>query len=119
MLTVTKIRNANARETPYKLADGGGLTLLVKPHGARLWRFRYRFQGRENMLAVGIYPDTDLALARDNRDEARKLLARGIDPSEKRSEAKAAKGDSFEEIALVDAKAKARRGDYRQGEMDP
>ena len=99
MLTVTKIRSAKARETPYKLADGGGLTLLVKPNGAKLWRFRYRFQGRENMLAVGSYPDTDLALARDNRDEARKLLARGIDPSAKRSEAKQAKGNSFEEIA--------------------
>jgi integrase len=99
MLTAKKIRNAKARETPYKLADGGGLTLLVKPNGAKLWRFRYRFQGREKMLSVGSYPDTDLALARDNREEARKLLSRGIDPSAKRTEVKAAKGNRFEDVA--------------------
>ena len=99
MLTETKIRNAKPRERPYKLADGGGLTLLVRPNGAKLWRFRYRFHGAENMLSVGAFPDVGLALARERRDDARKLLARDVDPSAARTEAKAAQSHRFEDIA--------------------
>ncbi len=88
MLTETKIKAAKPRDKTYKLADGGGLTLLVRPNGSKLWRFRYRFHGIENMLSVGTFPHVGLALARDRRDDARKLLARGIDPSAERAEAK-------------------------------
>ena len=74
----------------YKLSDGFGLHLLVKPNGTKLWRFRYRFAGAENMLALGAYPTISLADARTKRDEARKLLANGVDPSAKRKQDKIA-----------------------------
>ncbi len=69
---------------PYKLSDGDGLHLLVQPNGSKLWRFRYRFAGRENMLTFGAFPETSLADARLKREEARKLIAAGSDPSVKR-----------------------------------
>jgi integrase len=100
MLTNTKIRSAKPREKAYKLADDRGLTLLVQPGGARWWRFRYRWQGREKMLSLGIYPDVPLADARERRDEARRLLAQGIDPSAHRKAERAALSDSFEAVAL-------------------
>ncbi len=84
MLTDKAIQAAKARSRPYKLADGEGLTLLVKPNGSKLWRFRYRYQGREKMLGFGVYPDTSAKLARDKRDKARKQLAADIDPSNTR-----------------------------------
>ncbi len=84
VLTQFSITKAKPKEKPYKLSDGGGLHLLVQPGGSRLWRFRYRFGGRENMLALGSYPEVSLATARDKRNEAKKLVAAGSDPSEKR-----------------------------------
>jgi integrase len=83
-LTQFAIVKAVAGEKPIKLSDGGGLHLLVKPGGSKLWRFRYRFCGRENMLAFGAFPTVTLAEARTKRDEARKLLADGADPAVKR-----------------------------------
>jgi len=83
-LTHTAILGASARSAPYKLSDGGGLHLLVQPSGSKLWRLRYRFGGKENMLALGSFPEISLASARTKRDEARKLIAEGIDPSAKR-----------------------------------
>jgi hypothetical protein len=84
VLTQFSIVKAKPAEKPYKLADGGGLHLLVRPGGGKLWRFRYRFGGRENMLALGPFPAVSLAAARDRRDEAKKLIAAGTDPSDKR-----------------------------------
>lgn len=88
---------------PYKLADEKGLYLFVQASGGRLWRFDYRFEGKRNTLAFGSYPEITLANARAKRDEARKLIANGVDPSEKRKAEKLAKaGDvlnSFEAIA--------------------
>jgi integrase len=84
VLTQFSIVNAKAAEKPYKLADGGGLHLLVRPSGGKLWRFRYRFARRENMLALGSFPAVSLATARDRRDEAKKLIAAGTDPADKR-----------------------------------
>jgi integrase len=84
------ITKASPGTKAYKLADGFGLHLLVKPNGAKLWRFRYRFGGSENMLALGVYPTISLADARTKRDEARKLLANGVDPSVKRKQDKIA-----------------------------
>lgn len=102
-LTDTKIRTLKPREKAYKLADERGLFLLIKPSGAIYWRFKYRFSDKEKLLAFGIYPDLSLADARDKRDEARKLLAKGIDPGlakqmAKRSTKVAAK-NSFEAVA--------------------
>jgi integrase len=99
MLTDKAIQGAKPKARPYKLADGEGLTLLVKPIGSKLWRFRYRHEGREKMLGFGSYPDTSAKLAREKRDQARKLLAQGLDPSGTRQAEKAARGNTFEAIA--------------------
>src|SRR3984957_14715861 len=83
-LTQFAIVRALPKEKPYKLADGGGLHLLVRPNGSKLWRLRYRFNGQENMLALGQFPSISLATARAKREEARSLLASGMNPSVKR-----------------------------------
>src|SRR5438552_5584398 len=83
-LTQFAIAKAAPSDKPHKLADGGGLHLLIQPGGSKLWRFRYRFAGRENMLALGAFPSTSLADARAKRDDAKKLLASGTDPSQER-----------------------------------
>ena len=79
-LTDTATRNAKTAESPYSLADSGGLSLRIQPNGGKWWRFRYRFGGKAKMLSLGIYPDVRLKDARVRRDAARKLLADGIDP---------------------------------------
>ena len=84
MLSQLAIARAAPRERPYKLSDGGGLHLLVNTNGRKLWRFRYRFMAVEKMLALGAYPDVPLASARKRRDDAKKLLAEGQDPSEQK-----------------------------------
>lgn len=87
----------------YTLADEKGLYVQVTPSGSKLWRLKYRFVGKEKLLALGEYPQVSLAEARDRRDEARKLLAAGIDPSEHKKAMKAAKAaeaaNSFEAVA--------------------
>src|SRR5215469_11277951 len=79
-LTDIKVKNAKAEDREIKLADGQGLYLLVTPQGRKLWRWKYRFNGKEKKMAFGIYPDVSLAQARDHRHEAAKLLASGVDP---------------------------------------
>lgn len=83
-LTQFLIINAHPKDKPYKLVDGSGLHLLVTPSGSKLWQLRYRFNGQENTLAIGIFPAISLAAARTKREEARALLASGMDPSVKR-----------------------------------
>lgn len=83
-LTQFTIINAKPSEKDYKLSDGEGLHLLVQRNGSKLWRFRYTFCGRENMLTFGSFPATSLSSARTKRDEARALLASGMNPSVKR-----------------------------------
>jgi len=83
-LSDTRIRAAKARRKAYKLADGNGLHLEISPTGARLWRYRYRIGGKENVFAIGSYPDMPLAAAREERDRARKLVAKQIHPSHNR-----------------------------------
>ncbi len=90
-LTDTAIRSAKSAEKPIRLFDAGGLYLEVSPAGGKLWRLKYRFHGKEKRLALGIYPAVPLAKAREKRDEARKLLADGIDPGAHRKAAKAAR----------------------------
>lgn len=80
-LTDAQIRKAKPGDKPIKIADGGGLTLVIAPTGSKLWRFRYRFEGREKQLAIGEYPDISLAEARDARHAAKLLLKEGKDPS--------------------------------------
>jgi integrase len=102
-LTDVKIRNAKPREKAHKLADEKGLYLLVAPNGSKYWRLKYRYLGKEKVLALGLYPDISLADARDKRDDARKMLGNGTDPNAvkqiaKRSSDLATK-DSFGTIA--------------------
>lgn len=89
-LTLFSIQNAKPRGKPYKLTDGNGLHLLVNPNGSKLWRLRYRFDGKQLMIGFGSYPEVSLASARDKREEARKLVAAGTNPSQKRKDDKAA-----------------------------
>src|SRR5262245_62314290 len=89
-LTQFAILNAKSQPKSYKLADGGGLHLLVQPNGSKLWRFRYRFAGKENMLALGDFPTVSLADARSKRQEARRLVLEGMDPSQKKKQDKLA-----------------------------
>ena len=84
LLTDAKVRNAKPRATPYKLADGGGLFLLVKPNGSKLWRLKYRLARREGLFAVGAFPAIGLADARHARGEARALVDRGVNPAHQR-----------------------------------
>ena len=88
-LTDTAVRNVKPGKKPSKLADEKGLFLMVTPQGGKWWRFRYNFDGKEKLLSLGTYPDVSLAGARQRRDDARKLLAERIDPSEQRKAAKA------------------------------
>jgi integrase len=81
MLTDTKIRNAKPKDKPYKLPKESGLYLIVNPSGAKYWRLAYSFGGKEKGLSLGTYPLVPLSLARHRRDEARRLVAEGIDPS--------------------------------------
>lgn len=100
-LTDAKIRAAKPDIKPYKIPDTGNMFLLIHPNGSRYWRLRYRHQGKEKTLALGVYPDVSLAEARGKRDEARKLIAKGIDPCEQKRNQKAVPSaeHSFETIA--------------------
>ena len=80
-LTDAKIRNAKPGTSPYKLPDGHGLFLAVNPTGAKCWRYRYRIAGRENLFAIGEYPEISLLAARAERERARTLVTQGIHPS--------------------------------------
>ena len=83
-LTDTRIRSLRPSERPYRLTDGGSLYLEVRPTGARLWRYRYRLAGKENVFAIGSYPELSLREAREARDEARKLVRQGTHPARER-----------------------------------
>lgn len=102
-LSALAAKQAKPKHKDYKLSDGAGLYLLVRKTGAKYWRLKYRFSGKEKTLALGVFPEVTLADARTQRDEARQLLASKIDPSVSRRAAKAAGNDaeanSFEVIA--------------------
>ncbi len=102
-LTDVKVRNAKTTDKQLKLFDGDGLFLLVTPSGGKRWRFKYRFGGKEKLLALGTYPEISLAEARDRLHRARKQIAEGIDPGEVRKAQKLAKEQDeniFEVVAL-------------------
>jgi len=102
-LTDTTARTSKPGVKPIRLFDAGGLYLEVSPKGGKWWRLKYRFDGKEKRLSLGTYPDTGLKAARASRDEARKLLADGVDPGALRKATKAADSalisDTFEAVA--------------------
>ncbi|MDI1300614.1 MAG: integrase arm-type DNA-binding domain-containing protein [bacterium] len=102
-LTDTSVRTAKPKEKPYKLADERGMFLLVTPAGGKLWRLKYRMDGKERLLAIGSYPEIPLAQAREKREEARRLVANGIDPSQRKQAEKEARkqqgANTFEALA--------------------
>ncbi len=102
-LSDAKARNAKPRTKSYKITDGEGLFLLVTPSGGKYWRLKYFFGGKEKLLALGVYPDVNLAEARERRAQARKVLAAGNDPGETKKEAKRLailkNANSFEVVA--------------------
>jgi len=94
------VRNAKPTAKPRKLSDGGGLHVLIQPTGGKLWRLAYRFAGKQKALALGVYPAVSLEEARRRRDEAKKLLARSIDPSvQRKADKHAGKDSSFRAVA--------------------
>ena len=103
-LTDTAIRKAKPEAKPYKMADGGGMYLEVMPNGSKYWRLKYRHAGKEKRLALGVYPDTTLAEARDRSEQARKQIANGTDPSAakqtQKRQAKVTAANTFEAVAL-------------------
>lgn len=101
-LTATRIRNAKPANKPLRLFDGGGLYLELTPSGARYWRLKYRYAGKEKRLALGVYPEVTLAEARQRRDEGRAILRNGGDPAAvKRAQRVAMKAaESFGSIAV-------------------
>jgi integrase len=119
-LTDARIRAAQPRETPYKLFDERGLFLLVKPNGSRLWRLKYAIAGREKLISLGDYRDVPLKRARDKRDEARRLVADGVDPSAKRQADRAANADTFTAVAdeWLETKRKTLTPDTWQRDHD-
>lgn len=98
-LTDVSVRLARARDRAYKLSDSAGLCLLIQPSGKKWWRFRYKWQGKEQMLSMGIYPDVSLLQAREKRDDARRLLARNMNPGAERRAARIVYQSTFEAVA--------------------
>lgn len=88
-LTDLACKGAKPENKPYKKFDGGGLYLLVKPNGLKLWQLKYRYLNKEKTLSLGMYPLVSLAEARDGREDAKKMLMKDVDPSEARKENKA------------------------------
>ena len=111
-LTDIEIRKAKAGDRLTKLSDGGGLQLWIEPDGAKRWRLAYRFVGKQKLLAIGVYPSIGLKEAREAREEAKRLLGNGQDPSSAKKLAKTAKAtasaNSFSAIA-AELLAKKRR----------
>lgn len=99
LINDTVIRNTKPAEKPRKLFDGGGLFLLVQPNGSRWWRLKYRFDGVEKTLSLGVYPEVSLKQARERREAFRKQIADGIDPSTVRKAEKRARANTFEAVA--------------------
>ncbi len=116
-LTDTTIRNAKAGAKAVKLADGLGMFLLVTPAGGKLWRLKYRIDGKEKLLAIGAYPAITLSEARKRRDEARAMIAKGKDPSREKQREKLRSrigaADTFK--AMADEYCSKRRRDGEKG----
>ncbi|MFT4091920.1 MAG: integrase arm-type DNA-binding domain-containing protein, partial [Asticcacaulis sp.] len=114
LLSDTQIRNAKPKDKAYKLSDGDGLNLNIQPNGSRLWQLRYRFNGKENVLSFGQYPHISLKQAREKRDEAKRLLADGRNPSAEKKRAAVEKqialGNTFSSLAQEFIALKVQEG---------
>lgn len=109
-LTEELIRNARPAEKAYRLFDGGGMYLEVSTKGSRYWRLKYRIDGREKRISLGIYPSVSLELARERRDHTRRLVAQGTDPSSiRRQEKQLASETALLEAAKLRAAANGSR----------
>ena len=95
-LTDLKIRSLKPEDKPRRYTDGGNLFVEVRPSGSKLWRYAYKFDGKQKLMALGSYPEVSLAKARQKRTEARALLIDGIDPMQQ------AKVDKLEQKALTE-----------------
>jgi len=115
-LTATAIQNAKIGDKAVRLFDGGGLYLELSPTGGKWWRFKYRYGGKEKRLSLGVFPDITLRAARSRRDDARRLLADGIDPGENRKAIKAACADRA--ANSLEVVAREWHGKYSQTWVD-
>lgn len=100
-LSDIKIQKAKSKGKNITLFDGGGLFLMVTPSGGKLWRFKYRYDGKQKLLAFGAYPEISLFEARHKRDDARKLLANNIDPGVICKAQKQAKVEETEAVKVI------------------
>ncbi|AYH05105.1 tyrosine-type recombinase/integrase [Pectobacterium parmentieri] len=107
-LTDVKVRSAKPEDKAYKLTDGEGMHLMVHPNGSKYWRLQYRFAGKQKTLALGVYPEITLSEARQRRDEAKRQIATGTDPSEQK------KVDKQLRQTLVDNTFKAIALEWRE-----
>lgn len=119
-LSDRQVKQTKPREKDYKLTDGRGMFLLVKKNGSKYWRFKYYFDGKEKMLALGVYPDISLADARERREDARKMVAKDIDPSEVKKRAKQARKMKAENTFEIIAREwwKNQKGNWTEGYTD-
>jgi integrase len=123
-LTELQVRSASPRSKVSKLSDGGGLQLWVTPDGAKRWRLAYRYCGGQKLLAIGVYPSVGLREARAAREQAKRLLANGVDPSEAKKQAKIDRANSadntFAAVAaeLVDKKRREGKADLTVGKAE-
>lgn len=118
-LTDSTVRHAQPREKSYKMADSQGLYIQIMPSGGKHWKMKYRFEGREKKLSFGEYPRVSLREARNQRDEARNMLTKGIDPAYEKKRNKlrayAAAGNSFTDISREYCDKRRRDGDKAHG----
>ncbi len=103
LLNDVTVRNAKPTDKNQRLNDGGGLYLLIKPNGAKWWRFDYSFAGNRKTLSLGVYPKTTLSDARKKATDARNNVANDIDPSDKRKEKKQVQQIENENQKRIDA----------------
>ncbi len=95
ILTVADIESAKPPDKPYKIAVGGSLYVLIHPSGSKYWRFKYRFNGKEGNLAIGVYPEVSLSEALTARNNTKKLLLSEINPATAKKEQVKAKREKI------------------------
>ena len=98
-ITDSQIKSAKPKDKRYFISDQGGLYLEVAPSGSKWWRFRYSFGGKRRLMSFGVYPEISLKKARERRDQARVLLAQGVDPLAEKDQAEVKSGPTFGEVA--------------------
>lgn len=95
-LTEMAAKNSKPKEKPYKLADGGGLYLEIMPNGSKYWRMKYRHAGKEKRLALGVYPQVTLKVARKKKLDAKESIDKGVDPANEKKQEKLSRHISSE-----------------------